>query len=744
MKAPRILISIAALIGALTVAIPVPASAVAQEPASAGNEAQDRGWPRQFEAQGQEVVVQAPQVDEWPRFERITFRAAVSVAAKGSEERSWGVLRVSANTHIALQDRLVILTDRKLEGLTFPGVEPAEVERLKSIVVAAMPVERPQTVSLDRLVAALDPANADVRKVDVNLAPPKILTSNKPAILVMFMGKPRFKPVPNNDLLFAINTNWDVFLDPADNRYYLRNDKSWLVTADVDKGPWSSAASLPPSLSKLPSDENWSDVRAAIPGAQAKDIPVVYVTHEPAELIVTTGEPELEPISGTSLMAVANTESTIFYHSREKEFYFLAAGRWFKSGAVAGPWSAASSSLPVDFKKIPEDSDNADVLAAVPGTAAANEAIIMASIPEKATINRADVKIDVTYDGPPRFQPIESTTLQYASNSPYNVFMVGSRYYCCYNAVWFEAPSPNGAWTVCDSVPKAIYTIPPTSPFYNVTYVTVYESTPTTVVTGYTAGYSGATVAATGAVMFGLGIAVGAALEDNYSAYHYNPCYYSYGCGAYYHGAYGGFVSRSSYYGPYGGAGHAAAYNPATGVYSRAGYAYGPNGAAGYRTAYNPVTGRGATRAGGVSPYGSWGASAVTNGDKWATGSHRTTAAGTTGRVQTSSGAAAATAQGRYGNGATVARSQSGDYYAAHDGNVYKNTGGGWEQANRGSSGDARAQGYGAADQMERSNTAELQQQAEARNRGEQNAARASQFQGGGARWSPPAGGRRR
>lgn len=734
----------AVLIGTIAVAILGPVPATAQEPASAGNEAQDRGWPRQFEAQGHEVVVHAPQVDEWPKFERITFRAAISVAAKGSEDRSWGVLRVSANTQIALDDRLVILTDRKLEGLTFSGVEPAEVERLKGIVIAAMPAERPQTVSLDRLVAALDPSKVDVRKVDVNLAPPKIMTSDKPAILVIFMGKPRFKPVPNNDLLFAINTNWDVFLDPAANKYYLLNDKSWLVTADVDKGPWSSASSLPPSLSTLPSDENWNDVRAAIPGAPSKDVPMVYVTHEPAELIVTNGEPELEPIAGTSLMAVANTESTLFYHTREKEFYLLAAGRWFKSGAVAGPWSAASGSLPTDFKKIPEDSDNADVLVAVPGTAAANEAIIMASIPQKATIHRADVKVDVTYDGPPKFQPIESTTVQYAYNSPFNVFLVGGKYYCCYNAVWFEAPTPNGDWTVCDSVPKAIYTIPPTSPMYNVTYVTVYESTPTTVVTGYTAGYSGATVAATGAVMFGLGIAVGAALDDNYSAYLYSPCFFSYGCGAVYHGGYGGYISGSRYYGPYGGAGHAAAYNPSTGVYSRAGYAYGPNGAAGYRTAYNPVTGNGAARAGGTSPYGSWGASAVTNGDKWATASHRTTAAGTTGRVQTSSGAAAATAQGRYGNGATVARSQSGDYYASHDGNVYKNTGSGWEQANKGTSGAARPQGNGAANQAERFNSAELQQQAEARNRGEQNAARTNEFQSGGARFAPTRGGGRR
>jgi hypothetical protein len=51
--------------------------------------------------------------------------------------------------------------------------------------------------------------------VEVNLDPPKIFSSTTPAILVMFMGEPQFKPVETNrtDLLFALNTNWDVLYD---------------------------------------------------------------------------------------------------------------------------------------------------------------------------------------------------------------------------------------------------------------------------------------------------------------------------------------------------------------------------------------------------------------------------------------------------------------------------------------------------------------------------------------------------
>ncbi|MCC6931887.1 MAG: DUF3313 family protein [Deltaproteobacteria bacterium] len=62
-------------------------------------------------------------------------------------------------------------------------------------------------------------------------------------------------------------------------------------------------------------------------------------------------------------------------------------------------------------------------------------------------------------------------------------------------------------------VTSAIYSIPPSSPKHNVTYVKVYDSTPTTVVTGYTSGYSGETVAATGVVMFGLEMLVDSAMD---------------------------------------------------------------------------------------------------------------------------------------------------------------------------------------------------------------------------------------
>jgi hypothetical protein len=58
---------------------------------------------------------------------------------------------------------------------------------------------------------------------------------------------------------------------------------------------------------------------------------------------------------------------------------------------------------------------------------------------------------------------------------------------------------------VTDRVPAVIYTIPPSSPLYYVTYVHVYGSTPRYVYVGYQPGYLGSYVSPDGTVVFGTG-----------------------------------------------------------------------------------------------------------------------------------------------------------------------------------------------------------------------------------------------
>ena len=49
-------------------------------------------------------------------------------------------------------------------------------------------------------------------------------------------------------------------------------------------------------------------------------------------------------------------------------------------------------------------------------------------------------------------------------NTTEQVLKVDGKYYVCYQGAWFVGASPTGPWALAESVPPAIYTIPPSSP----------------------------------------------------------------------------------------------------------------------------------------------------------------------------------------------------------------------------------------------------------------------------------------
>src|SRR5206468_2170159 len=278
-------------------------------------------------------------------------------------------------------------------------------------------------------------------------------------------------------------------------------------------------------------------------------------------------------------------------------------------------------------------------------------------------------------------------------NTPDKVIKVGDVYYLCLQSVWFMSPNSQGPWTTCTSVPQEIYTIPPSSPVYNVTYVTQTANPDGTVQASYTAGYLGG---------FILGAATGAIIANG-SGYYWPPYVYHppYGYAAYYPWAtpYGGAYYGTAHYnsatgaygwsqtasGPYGSATRGAAYNPLTGTAARGASVSTPYGSRSAAQAYNPYTGTYAQTKQGSSPNAQWGSSYVSNGNKSATAGHYSTANGTVAGASGSQGGKAFASNTAWGSSA-AAQTKNGNMYASHDGNVYKNTGNGWESGSNNSS----------------------------------------------------------
>ncbi len=672
--------------------------------AAAQTIAPDPGWPRQYSDGVAKLVVYQPQVDSWNYFRRLEGRFAVALTVKKGGQPVYGAVRIEADTLVDTESRTVAIMNFTLADIRYTGVQDqAEAKTLSELTSKLFPKDV-TSVSLERVLAYMDTNQIKPRQTAVSLEPPPILVSTQPAVLVIIDGDPVFFTIDDTNLQKVVNTNWDLFFDKKGKRFYLRNGKAWLSAKGLTEA-WKPEKKLPKEFSKLPANDLFNEAKQAVALPQkGGTVPLVLVAHKPTELIIIIGSPSLQPIAGTQLSWVANTECDLFYSAIDRNYYFLTSGRWFRSPELSGAkWAAATTTLPSDFKKIPTDHPRAHVLASVPGTRQAEDAVLAASIPQTATIDRKTAKAQVQYVGEPKFEPISGTSVSYATNTPNDVLKVGERYFLCLNGVWFVSGSPTGPWNAADKVPDEVYTIPADSPKHNVTYVNVYESTDDTVTYGYVAGYTGMYVGY-GVAMWGTGYYYPPYYGWGYYPYpvYWPAAYYTYGASAWYNPATGAYARGSAVYGPYGGYGRAAAYNPSTGRYSWGQAAWGPYGAAATGGFYNPNTGAwgGGYRA--SNGYQSWGQSVVGRGDQLARTASVSGSRGTVGAIKTSSGGQAIVGRGNQGQG-FAARSATGDVYAGRDGNVYKrdqasgnwykNNGGSWESVDRPMPNSDRARG---------------------------------------------------
>jgi len=645
--------------------------------------AQDTGWPRKNVQPAGTLVSYQPQVDDWKNFQDITWRQAFQLTPANGKQVV-GAAELEAATNVDSVNHMVQLSNIRVLNTYFPSLDPATSASMDQMLRSFVPSV--VNISLERVVACV-PKRQTTKTVTLKNDPPFIFVSYSPAILLGVDGEPVLAEVPDTGLKFVVNTTWPLFFDKAKPQYYLLVQSTWLTAGDLH-GPWAQAKKLPKDFSKIPDSGRFAEVKKAVPPPEVANgvTPSVFYSTVPAEAILFEGRPSYTPIPGTQLSYANNTDSPVFQYGATQAYYYLAAGRWFSASSLSGPWTFASMNLPPDFSKIPLSSPASAILASVPGTPQAEDSVLIAQIPTTMVLNPATAaaQAKVSYIGEPQFAPIEGTSLQYATNTPDKVIQADNAYYLCLQGVWFTSGSPQGPWTTAASIPQAIYSIPPSSPVYNVTYVTQTTTSDGNVQASYTAGYLGA---------FVTGAAVGAVVASG-SGWYYPPyvgypvggwpAYYpyptAYGANAYYtnRGAYG--YSETTY-GAYGSATHAAQYNPYTGTYAAGTSASTAYGKQSVGQAYNPYTGTyGATHQ-GSSPTAQWGQSYVSNGNQAAYGQHYSTAQGTVGSVQGSQGGKAYGASTAYGNTA-VGKSASGDLYAGHDGNVYQNNGSGWQKYN--------------------------------------------------------------
>jgi hypothetical protein len=468
-------------------------------------------WPRGVDLGNAQVLVYQPQINSWTD-NQLDFRAALAIKPSGAKAETFGVIFATTRTQIDKVLRTVTFENLKISKIDFPTLPnrgAAYAAKLQTQFAASI-----RTISLDRLDSSLALAGIKPPTVAVESNPPWIIISYSPAILVPIDDTPVLKAVPNAPFERVINTRALILQVPGQN-FFIHVYDGWLTSNSLN-GPWTQSFNLPPGIDSVAQTLAASGAVDMLDGGPkvnpkpslANGVPTIYTSRVPAELIMFKGQPDFQPVVGTQLLWAANTTSDVLIDITNNYYYVLISGRWFDSAALTGPWTfVPNNALPADFARIPPQSPAGAVLPTVAGTPQAHEAAISNTIPQTATIPLTNgPTFTPNFDGPPQYLPIDGTPLSYVANSSEPVIQVASNvYFAVVAGVWFTSAQVTGPWIIANSVPTVIYTIPPASPLYYVTYVRIYEATPQYVYVGYTPGYFGAVISPYGTVVYGTG-----------------------------------------------------------------------------------------------------------------------------------------------------------------------------------------------------------------------------------------------
>ena len=188
----------------------------------------------------------------------------------------------------------------KIAEANFPTLPKEQVREIVAQIGKALPVDEP-VIALDRVLANLDKSQIVPKNVEgIKADPPPIFFSKTPAVMVNLDGEPIWSPIKDNDLKYAVNTNWDLFQHVPDE-HLLPAQQRHVAEGGRREGAVVARGHAARSFTKLPADDNWKDVKANLPGktGSPRRVPKVFVSFQPGELILLRGEPNYLPVAGT-------------------------------------------------------------------------------------------------------------------------------------------------------------------------------------------------------------------------------------------------------------------------------------------------------------------------------------------------------------------------------------------------------------------------------------------------------------
>jgi len=185
--------------------------------------------------------------------------------------------------------------------------------------------------------------------------------------------------------------------------------------------------------------------------------PKIFVSTEPAILLLVDGEPVKAPVPQASLEIIVNANWDLFFDTAGQRFYLWQAPLWLQAPTLNGPWALATT-LPPDMAKLPDEWSEVkkSIPLRVPVDARAPRVFYSNSAAEL-----------IVFNGEPKWATIQGTNLAYATNSDSDFFNdnTTNRFYYLTSGRWFTALQRTGPWSFASArLPADFARIPTDSP----------------------------------------------------------------------------------------------------------------------------------------------------------------------------------------------------------------------------------------------------------------------------------------
>lgn len=191
---------------------------------------------------------------------------------------------------------------------------------------------------------------------------PEIIVSTVPAELVVTEGEPDFGTVEGTQLLYLNNTESDVIMDIASQKYFVLISGRWFQSSSLEANDWTFVPfeELPEDFSNIPAESDMANVLASVPGTvESREAVLETAIPQTAEIdrktatteVTYDGDPQFEAC-GEGVAYALNTESSVLLI--EQKYYCVDNAVWFVASGPTGPWAVATE-VPAVVQDLPPD-----------------------------------------------------------------------------------------------------------------------------------------------------------------------------------------------------------------------------------------------------------------------------------------------------------------------------------------------------------------------------------------------------